>query len=70
MKKVAPKCSALVPHNVPGIPWLKAHVDLIGPWELNSNGLKIKIHVMIIINPVTNLVEFARVTSTKSAENA
>ena len=60
----------LDPRNVPGIPWLEAHVDFIGPWELKSQGVAAKFRAMTIIDPVTNLVEIVRVTSAKSTENA
>ena len=69
MKKNAPKYGLLAPRDVPGIPWSEAHVDLIGPWEFKNNGLKMSLRAMTIIDPVTNLVEIVRVTSTKSAEN-
>ena len=39
MKKNSPKEGQLTPCNVPSIPWLEAHIDLIGPWELNSEAV-------------------------------
>ena len=70
MKKNSPKGGQLAPRNIPNIPWLEAHIDLIGPWELKSQNDAAKFWAMIIADPVTDLVEMARVTSTKSAKNA
>ena len=70
MKKNFPKEGQLAPCDVPCILWLEAHVDLIGPWKLKSQGVAAKFWGMTIIDPVTNLVEIVRVTSTKSAKNA
>ena len=56
--------------HVLNVPWLEAHVDLIGPWQLKSQGVAAKFWAMTIVDPVTDLVEIARVNSTKSAENA
>ena len=36
MKKNSPKEGQLAPCNVPSVPWLEAHIDLIGPWKLKS----------------------------------
>ena len=70
MKKNSPKEGKLTPPDVPSIPWLEAHVNLIGPWELKSQGVAAKFQAMTIIDPVTNLVKIMQVTSTKSAKNA
>ena len=39
-------------------------------WELKSQGVAAKFWAVTIIDPVTDLIEIARATSTKSAENA
>ena len=70
VKKNSPKEGQLTPHDVPCIPWLEAHVNLIGPWELKSQGVAAKFWAMTIIDPVTNLIEIVGVTSTKSTEDA
>ena len=69
-KKDAPKHTALAPHDIPGIQWLKAHINLIGPWEHESNGPKMKVCAVTFVDPVTNLVEIACFTLTKSGKNA
>ena len=51
------------------LPWFEVHVDLIGPWESKSQGISAKFWAMMIVALVTNLIEIARVTSTKSAKN-
>ena len=70
MKKNSPKEGQLAPCKVPSIPWLEAHINLIGPWELKSQGVAAKFWAVTIIDPITNLVEIAWVTSTKSVKNA
>ena len=70
MKKNSPKEGQLAPRNVPSVLWLEAHVNLIGPWELKSQGVAAEFWAVMIIDPVTNFVEIAWVTSTKSTENA
>ena len=69
MKKYAQKIGQLAPRQVPLIPWSEVHVDSIGPWEFKVNGLKTKVRALTMIDPVTNLVEIARTTSTKTEEN-
>ena len=69
MKKDNPKHGQLAPRVVPSVPWTEVHVDLIGPWECNLNGLKVKVRAQTMVDPVTNLVEIARVHSTKCKEN-
>jgi len=66
MRKAHPSHGQLAPRIVPSAPWTEVHVDLIGPWEW----MKSKIRAMTMIDPVTNLVEIVRVSSTKSDENA
>ena len=69
MKKNSSKEGQLAPRNVPSVLWLEAHIDLIGPWEWKSQGVLAKFWAMTIIDPITDLVEIAGVTSTKSAKN-
>ena len=66
MKENSPKEGQLPPCDVPTVLWLEAQIDLIGHWELKSQGVAAKFWVMTIIDPVTNLVEIV----TKSTENA
>ena len=68
MKKDNPKHGQLAPRVVPSIPWSEVHVDSIGPWEYKVNGLKVAVRALTMVDPVTNLVEIVRTTSTKSAE--
>ena len=57
MKKNSPKEGQLAPRDVPSVPCLEAHVDLIGPLELERQGVAAKFWVMTIVNPITNFVE-------------
>ena len=54
---------------MPAIPWTEVHLDLIGPWQYHVNGLKVSVRAMTIMDPVTNLVEIARVYTTKAEES-
>ena len=57
MKKNSPKEGQLAPCDIPSVPSLEARVNLIGPWELKSQGASAKFQAMTIIDPVTDLVE-------------
>jgi transposase InsO family protein len=71
MKKNQPREGQLAPRQVPTIPWTEVHVDTIGPWAYKVRGLKeVKVLALTMIDPVTNLVEIARVRSTKAAESS
>ena len=70
MKKNSPKEGQLAPCKAQNDPWLEAHIDLIGSWELKSQGVSPKFEAMTIVDPVTNLIETAQVMSTKSVQNA
>ena len=69
MKKDSPKHGQLAPRIVPSSPWTEVHCDQIGPWDYKINGLEVKIRALTMVDPVTNLVEIARVHSTQCAEN-
>ena len=58
----------LAPRQVPSVPWTEVHVDCIGPWTFERNGIKMKVRALTMIDPVTNLVEIAQISSTKSEE--
>ena len=68
MKKNSPREGQLAPRQLPFAPWSEVHVDCIGPWQFDINGLKSQVRALTMIDPVTNLVEIVRIHSTKSAE--
>ena len=47
-EKLAPKQALL-------LPWYEVGVDLIGPWRIIINGIKIIFKALTIINPATDL---------------
>ena len=70
MKKDDPKHEQLAPRDVPAVPWSEVHADTVGLWMFKVNGLAAKISALTMINPVTNLVEIARVCGAKVAESS
>ena len=51
-------------------PWEEIHIDLIGPWAVPVNGTEIEFNALTCIDPVTNLVEIARIDRKTSAHIA
>ena len=49
-------------------PWEEVHIDLIGPWNVLVNGMEVEFNALTCIDPVTNLVELARI-SRKTAKH-
>ena len=70
MKKDNPKHGQLALRDVHAEPWSEVHADTIGPWTFKVNGLATKISALTMIDPDANLVEIARVHSTKAAESS
>lgn len=68
MKKDNPKHGQLAPRTVPSVPWTEVHCDSIGPWTHKINGLEVKVRALTMVDPVTNLVEIARVKTTQCDE--
>jgi transposase InsO family protein len=51
----------LPPREAPYAPWSEIHVDLVGPWDVTVNGITLYFNALTIIDPVTNLLEIARI---------
>ncbi len=49
-------------------PWYEIHIDLIGPWKITVQGIDLSFSALTIIDPLTNLVEIARIAN-KSAQH-
>jgi len=60
----------LAPREAIVSPWQEVHVDTIGPWKIKVNGVPFEFRAQTCIDPVTNLLEVNRVSSTTSAEAA
>jgi hypothetical protein len=41
--------------------WQENHVDLIGPWKVVINGIKVEFLALTVINPAANVVELIRI---------
>ena len=48
-------------------PWQEIAVDLIGPWSINVNEVKLALNALSIIDTVTNLAELIRISSKSAA---
>jgi transposase InsO family protein len=49
------------------VPQNKVAVDLIGPWTLNIHGAKVNFNALTCIDPVSNLVEIAKIHNNSAA---
>jgi hypothetical protein len=58
------------PSNGSLLPWNEVAIDLIGPWTLDIQGAKVKFPVLTCIDPVSNLVEIARIHNKSAAHVA
>ena len=58
----------LAPREAILSPWQEVHVDTIGPWKIKVNRVPMEFRAQTSIDPVTNLLEVNRVSSTTSAE--
>ena len=52
------------------VPWHEVAVDLISPWMMKLNDTVLTFNALTCINPVTNLVELARIKNKSSAHVA
>ena len=68
VKIASPKHGQLAPRIVPSVPWTEVHCDQIGPWQCKVGGKNVEVRALTMVDPVTNLVEIARVHSTKCDE--
>jgi transposase InsO family protein len=57
----------LPPREAGLVPWNEVAVDLIGPWTLNVQGAEVKFNALTCIDPVSNLVEIARIHNKSAA---
>jgi transposase InsO family protein len=57
----------LPPREAGLLPWNEVAVDLIGPWTLNIQGAEVKFNALTCIDPVSNLVEIARIHNKTAA---
>lgn len=60
-KLQGPGYGELAARQVTAVPWEEVHVDLIGPWTIPINGMEVEFNALTCIDPVTNLVELARI---------
>ena len=57
----------LPPREAQLAPWQENAVDLIGPWSINVNEVKLMLNALSIIDTVTNLAELIRISSKSAA---
>jgi hypothetical protein len=60
-KMQGPGYGELSARQVTMVPWEEVHIDLIGPWNVSINGMEVEFNALTCIDPVTNLVELARI---------
>ena len=56
--------------QVTAAPWEEVHVDLIGPWNVEVNGITMEFHALTCIDPVTNITELIRINRKTSQHTA
>ena len=47
------------------LPWQQVHVDMIGPWKIKVNKMKLDVKALTCIEPVLNLLEIYRCSDKK-----
>jgi putative transposase len=57
----------LPPREATLVPWYEVAVDLIGPWTMLVNGQELEFNALTCIDPVSNLVELARIENKSAA---
>jgi hypothetical protein len=65
-KTINPEYGELPERDAQLLPWNEVAIDLIGPWKISINGQELEFNALTCIDPVTNLVELARI-QTKTA---
>ena len=60
----------LAPRHAELMPWHDVAVDLIGPWKITINGTDLVFQALTAMDPVTNLLEIARIDKKTSANVA
>jgi transposase InsO family protein len=60
-KLQGPGYGELSSRQVTMAPWEEVHIDLIGPWTVSIDGREVEFNALTCIDPVTNLVELARI---------
>ena len=60
-KLQGPGYGELAARQVTARPWEEVHIDLIGPWTIQINGIDVEFNALTCIDPVTNLVELIRI---------
>jgi len=67
-KRTMRQYSELTPREATAIPWQEVHIDCIGPWQVKVKGRVVKFVALTAIDPVTNLVDIARLNRKTASE--
>ena len=57
----------LPPREAQLAPWQEIAVDLIGPWSINVNEVKVMLNALSILDTVTNFAELIRISNKSAA---
>ena len=66
MKHSSTKFGKLAPQEAITTSWHHAHINLIGPWNIQIKSNTHKFIALTLIDPVLNLVEITRMENKKS----